>query len=137
MFVGRLNADGTLDTTGDADPTTSFNGATGYRIISQIAGGWPETLASVAVHSDGKIVVLGTSYTLVGNELDLFLARFNPDGSYDTNFDGPAICGDGKFNYDLTGETGWEQMYTQQLNRLLETSSSTAINSVVPHTKKL
>jgi len=64
--VVRYNIDGTLDTTfgnGGALNTDLFN--------------HPDTASSVAVQSDGKIVV-------AGNEFDV--ARYNPDGTLDISF---------------------------------------------------
>ena len=66
----RYNADGTLDTTfdGDGKVTTDFGGN--------------DIIFSMAVQSDGKIVVSGTSSG------DFALARYNTDGSLDTSFTG-------------------------------------------------
>jgi uncharacterized delta-60 repeat protein len=68
--LARYNPDGSLDTTfsGDGKVTTNFGfSAQGY---------------SVAVQGDGRILVAGQSG---GN---FALARYNPDGSLDTTFDG-------------------------------------------------
>ncbi len=66
----RYNSDGTLDTTfdGDGKVTTDFGGN--------------DIIFSMAVQSDGKIVVSGTSNG------DFALARYNTDGSLDTSFSG-------------------------------------------------
>jgi uncharacterized delta-60 repeat protein len=69
-FIGRLNADGTLD--------SSFNpGANG-------------TIYAMAVQTDGKIVV-GGSFSMLGGggtgtTARSFIARLNSDGSLDTSF---------------------------------------------------
>lgn len=66
--IARLNADGTID--------NSFNPGTG-------AGG--STVFSMALQSDGKILIAGnfTTYNgIVANRI----ARVNPDGSFDTGF---------------------------------------------------
>jgi uncharacterized delta-60 repeat protein len=76
--LARYNPDGTLDTTfsGDGKVTTNFgSSARGY---------------SVTVQGDGQILVAGFSG---GN---FALARYNPDGSLDTTFDG-----DGKLATDF------------------------------------
>ncbi len=78
----RYNADGSLDPSfaGDGIVTTNL-GARGYG-------------NSVAIQSDGKIVVAGTS-----NE-NLYVVRYNADGSLDTSFGG----GDGIVTMDLGGD---------------------------------
>ena len=63
--MGRLNADGTLD--------TSFNaGANG-------------TVDTLAVQADGKILV-GGSFTTLGGQSRNRIGRFSSDGTLDTNF---------------------------------------------------
>jgi uncharacterized delta-60 repeat protein len=63
--IGRLNADGTLD--------TSFNpGANNY-------------VASLAVQTDGKILV-GGAFSMLGNQSRSYIGRFNADGLVDTTF---------------------------------------------------
>ena len=49
---------------------------------------------SMAVQADGKIVVAGSSFN--GTDYDFALARYNPDGTLDTSFDG-----DGKVTTDF------------------------------------
>ncbi len=71
-WVARLLPDGALD--------TSFNG-TGYLDLS--FGTTQDRATSVALQTDGKILVGGTS----GNTAQYFtVARLNPDGSLDTGF---------------------------------------------------
>jgi uncharacterized delta-60 repeat protein len=79
----RYNANGSLDTTfdGDGKVTTDF-------------GGGDDTAHSVAIQSDGKIVVAGYIYKVGGD--DFALARYNANGSLDTTFDG-----DGKVTTDF------------------------------------
>jgi uncharacterized delta-60 repeat protein len=67
----------------DGSPDTTFNG-TGQVTTSGFAGG------ELALQPDGKIVVAGSSYdSSVGDRLAV--ARFNPDGSLDTSFNGTGI----------------------------------------------
>jgi uncharacterized delta-60 repeat protein len=72
----RYNPDGTLDTSFDTDGkvTTSFTGTA------------LDGAKSLALQADGKIVAAGTIIT--GGATDFALARYNPDGSLDTSFDG-------------------------------------------------
>ncbi|MFN7738414.1 MAG: delta-60 repeat domain-containing protein, partial [Pirellula sp.] len=80
---------GDLDTTfdGDGKVTTDF-GNTG------------DVAHSVAIQSDGKIVVAGFSrFEGNFNSEDFALARYNSNGSLDTTFDG-----DGKITTDFDGE---------------------------------
>ena len=69
----RYNPDGSLDTTfsGDGIQTTAI-------------GSTSDQGNSVAIQSDGKIVVAGYSFT--GADSDFALVRYNPDGSLDNSF---------------------------------------------------
>ena len=73
----RYNSNGSLDTTfdGDGKVTTSV----GSSFFTDIEN-------SVAIQSDGKIVVAG--FSTKGSNLDFALARYNSNGSLDTTFDG-------------------------------------------------
>jgi uncharacterized delta-60 repeat protein len=75
IALARYNADGSLDTgfDGDGKVTTPFPLAT-----TSLARG----ATDVALQSDGKLVVVGYS----GNEYAM--ARYNPNGSLDTSFNG-------------------------------------------------
>jgi uncharacterized delta-60 repeat protein len=76
--LARYNPDGSLDTTFDGD---------GF-VITDFAGG-TDTANGVALAADGKIVVAGTAFTAPPwSSYDIALARYNPDGSLDTSFDG-------------------------------------------------
>jgi uncharacterized delta-60 repeat protein len=68
----RYNADGSLDTSFDADGivTTAFGNA--------------NEVISVALQSDGKIVAAG--YSNVGGNYDFAVVRYNANGSLDTSF---------------------------------------------------
>ena len=81
--VVRYNTNGALDTTFDGDGlvTTSF-------------GSDNDQAYSVDVHTDGKIIVAGDTYS--GSSVDFALARYNTDGSLDTTFDT-----DGKITTDI------------------------------------
>ncbi len=68
-YIGRLNANGTLDAT--------FNAQAGYHVDS------------LALQTDGKVLVAGYFYTLNGENLK-YAARLNTDGTLDTSFN-PAI----------------------------------------------
>jgi uncharacterized delta-60 repeat protein len=74
--VGRMNVNGTLDTSFDSD---------GHRTPSLgTAGNCPDdAFRSVVVQSDGRIVAVGYANTPKTN---VSVARFNTDGSFDTTF---------------------------------------------------
>jgi len=74
--VVRYNTDGTLD--------TSFNG-TG-KVVTPIGSSSADYAASVAIHSDGKIVAAGASYNPAG--ADFAVVRYNTNGALDTSFNG-------------------------------------------------
>ena len=73
--IARLNTDGTLDTT--------FNvgtGATGPLVIGQTIA-----INSLALQSDGKIIIVGNFRAYNGTSLNR-IARLNQDGTLDTTF---------------------------------------------------
>jgi len=74
FVVARYNVDGSLDTT---------FGTNGW--VSVTFGGTLEIAVSVAIQTDGKIVVAGNAST---PNQDAAIARLNPNGSLDTTFDG-------------------------------------------------
>jgi uncharacterized delta-60 repeat protein len=75
--LARYNSNGTAD--------TSFNGTGG--VVTDFSSG-SDFARAVAVQVDGKIVALGQRD--MGGTFNTFLelARYNPDGSLDTSFDG-------------------------------------------------
>ena len=75
IAVVRYNGDGSLD--------TSFNG-TGK--VTTPVGNSDDVGHSVAIQSDGKIVVAGLSNN--GSDDDVVVVRYNSDGSLDTSFNG-------------------------------------------------
>ena len=72
--LARYNADGTLDTAFGA----------GGKVTTNIAGGSSDQVFAVALQSDHKIVVAGTSNPNAGGSWDFALARYNADGTLDT-----------------------------------------------------
>ncbi len=90
--VARYNSDGTLDRSFDGDGVKVF-----YFGADASDDRW-STASSVAFQSDGKILIGGSSLQVNGNNLsrDFAFARLNPDGSFDSSFDG-----DGKRTIDL------------------------------------
>ena len=79
------------------DKTFDSDGHVNTSIGSQLDQG-----ESVAIQSDGKIVVAGYSYN--GSNNDVAIARYNTDGSLDTDFDN-----DGKFTF-MVGSSDDEGM---------------------------
>ena len=76
MLVARYNADGSID--------TSFNG-TGYNLVD--FGIYTRDFGtSIALQSDGKILVQGTGFDVAGLENTLIAARFNTDGTLDATY---------------------------------------------------
>ena len=70
----RYNTDGSLDTSFDSDGK-----------VTTAIGSGNDYACSVAIQSDGKIVVAG--YSDNGSNDDFALVRYNTDGSLDTTFD--------------------------------------------------
>ncbi len=74
--LARYNLDGSLDTTfgTGGKVTTDFNSS-------------EDISSSIALQSDGKIILGGYTYTLNNdNDVDFALVRYNSDGSLDTTF---------------------------------------------------
>ena len=76
--IARYNSDGSLDTTFDGDGIASTPIFSGQDLVS-----------SLAIQLDGKYVVAGFANN--GAFTDFAVARYNPDGSLDTTFDGDGI----------------------------------------------
>jgi uncharacterized delta-60 repeat protein len=79
--VARWNADGTLDTSFDVDGLVTIDFANDDRANS------------VAIQSDGKVIVAGS---WDGGASDFAIVRLNTNGSLDTSF-----SGDGKANFSF------------------------------------
>lgn len=69
VCLARYNADGSLDTGFDSDGKTEYNHGTNVEIYDMV------------IQNDGKILLVG-GYS----SNDLFMARFNVNGSLDTSF---------------------------------------------------
>lgn len=85
--LARYNTDGSLDNTFDGDGK-----------LTTAIGSSDDIAYSIALQTDGKIVVAGNSD--IGGNIDFALARYNTNGSLDNTFDG-----DGK----LTTSIGFAQ----------------------------
>ncbi|MDO8750984.1 MAG: hypothetical protein Q7K03_07560 [Dehalococcoidia bacterium] len=105
--LARYNTDGSLDTSFDADGrvTTNFGG--------------DDIGKSVAIQSDGRIVVAG--YSNVGGTYDFALARYNANGSLDTSFDA-----DGKVTTDFGGNNFGQSVAIQSDGRIVAAGRSGA-----------
>ncbi|RLA71589.1 MAG: hypothetical protein DRG30_08360 [Epsilonproteobacteria bacterium] len=86
-LLERLNSDGTFDTSFGSDGVVKYTAASVFDAKPwDLSTTYPcseSTLKSVAVQSDGKIVVMGTG---VNAPFSVFLARFNTNGGIDTSF---------------------------------------------------
>jgi uncharacterized delta-60 repeat protein len=85
IVITRHNPDGSPDSSFDDDGkvTTAFSAFNDYAY-------------GVAIQTDGKIFATGYSRITGGAQYDTIMARYNTDGSLDTDFDG-----DGKLLIDL------------------------------------
>lgn len=79
FILVRFNADGSLDNTFDGD---------GKVITDFSEYGFP---TDMALQSDGKIVVVGQSYSPVSFSPTFTVVRYNTNGSLDASFDGDGI----------------------------------------------
>jgi uncharacterized delta-60 repeat protein len=75
----------------------------GGRVITPISAS--SYGAAVAVQSDGKVVAVGTNFDAGFNTSDLFVTRYNPDGSLDASFGSGGIV--------ITDIQGGKQDYAQ------------------------
>lgn len=73
-LVMRMNSDGTPDLSFDADG----------KVVLDLSIGGADRFTDVLIQPDGKIVCVG--YVYDGNDYDVILVRFLPDGSYDNSF---------------------------------------------------
>jgi uncharacterized delta-60 repeat protein len=73
----RYNTNGSLDTSFDGDG----------KVMTSIRG--EDNARSVAIQTDGRIVVAGNSFE--GSDTDFTLVRYNANGTLDTSFDGDGM----------------------------------------------
>jgi uncharacterized delta-60 repeat protein len=85
VAVGRFNTDGTLDKM--FNPTGLVPGV----VTWTSPGASPDFGNDVALQSDHKIVVAGSTGGDNGNPLQLLMLRYNADGSLDTTFNGTGV----------------------------------------------
>jgi uncharacterized delta-60 repeat protein len=83
FLVARFNANGSLDTT--------FGPAHTGVVTTDILGGSQDNASALAIQSDGKIVVGGSSNPANGPGNLFAMARYNTDGTLDTTFNGDGI----------------------------------------------
>jgi uncharacterized delta-60 repeat protein len=105
----RYNPDGTLDRTFNADGkvTTDFSRR-------------EDSIAALAIQSDGKIIAVGFATTAAGN--DIALARYLPDGRLDRTFGG-----DGKVTTDLDQNESANAVALQADGKIIVAGQSSAI----------
>lgn len=111
--IARLNSDGTVD--GSFNPGLGADG----------------TVQAVAVNPEDGTILIGGSFTNYGGVASSYVARLNPDGSRDTNFNvgntvngavnAIAINGVQTINLDIT-PSGTETEDVQRLNLGVSTS---------------
>jgi uncharacterized delta-60 repeat protein len=90
FFVARFTPQGNLDTSFSEDGWLKSN------LPGDCCVAGDDVARALVVGQDGKIVVAGTSY--YGDQFNIALVRYNPDGSLDTGFDG-----DGMLTTDFSG----------------------------------
>ncbi|MFZ9630286.1 MAG: hypothetical protein ACO3C1_13165 [Ilumatobacteraceae bacterium] len=79
--IARMNDDGTLDTSFGA----SADDGTPEGVVGLTLGSGDDSLASIVVQSDGKIVAVGTT-TSTGDTSNVFVIRLQADGTADDEF---------------------------------------------------
>ncbi len=78
MILFRLNQDGSFD--------SSFNNTGSVVISFNFGTGKRDILNDLLIQPDGRILVLGSVEQSAVDDFDIYLARFNVDGSLDTSF---------------------------------------------------
>jgi uncharacterized delta-60 repeat protein len=86
LAVVRFKSDGTLDPT--------FGPNHNGRVLTRLGDFADSTAQAVAVQPDGKIVVAGDARfdSLFGTHREFVIARYMPDGTLDTSFDGDGMA---------------------------------------------
>jgi len=112
LVAGSVFVDGDWDFTllrycadGSLDNGVNCGGpgfGTGGRVITDFGGNFHDSVMDAALQPDGKIVVVGTSSRYP--QFDMAVARYNPDGSLDTAFDGDGMV---KIDFQNSDERGY------------------------------
>src|SRR5262249_53777861 len=84
FLVARFNPNGSLDTT--------FGAAHTGVVTTDVLSGSDDHANALSLQADGKIVVGGSAHPVTGEETLLALARYNPNGTLDTTFDGDGLA---------------------------------------------
>ncbi|RME39366.1 MAG: hypothetical protein D6794_03965 [Deltaproteobacteria bacterium] len=79
--LARYNPDGTLDATFGIGGIVTLNFG-----VDRYGAGIRDTLVDMALQPDGRIVLAGKTVDPVNYDMELALARYNPDGSLDATF---------------------------------------------------
>jgi uncharacterized delta-60 repeat protein len=103
MVVARLNTDGTLDDTADADTMVSFD-TDGIATTDFTGAGGFDGANAVAIQDNGLIVAAGDASPDTGDS-DAGFARYTTQGLLDGTFDGDAGNGNGKVLVDFAGSS--------------------------------
>ncbi len=97
--LARYNPDGSLDPSFDGDG----------KVSTPFVNNYEEYASSVVLAPDNRIVAAGwanNNSNLQGGKPDFAIARYHPDGSLDSSFDG-----DGRFTLDFDGINDYDQAY--------------------------
>lgn len=80
IVLVRLNSNGSADTSFDGDGVKTTALSSGF-----------DMARSIALQSDGKIVVAGTTYNSTSGDFDFAVLRYTTSGALDSSFDGDGI----------------------------------------------
>ncbi|MCB0405433.1 MAG: choice-of-anchor D domain-containing protein [Bdellovibrionales bacterium] len=80
IVLVRLNSNGSADTSFDGDGVKTTALSSGF-----------DMARSIALQSDGKIVVAGTTYNSTSGEFDFAVLRYTSSGQLDSSFDADGI----------------------------------------------
>jgi len=83
LVVARYNSNGTLDSAFGVDPTHNISTVAG---MVQTEVGTVSSARALALQSDGKILVGGSTRLAAGGEVQSVVVRYDEDGVLDTSF---------------------------------------------------
>jgi uncharacterized delta-60 repeat protein len=84
--IVRYNTDGTVDLTFGSNGFVITNIGTTPSLVGGLPQPSQDTVVTIAVQADGKIVLAGHASAATAGHVDFAIARFNADGSLDATF---------------------------------------------------
>jgi uncharacterized delta-60 repeat protein len=127
--IARLNADGSMDTTFGPDHSGVVSA-----VPNATTGGFGNGNISVAVQSDGKIVLAATDLRFLNNTniYKAMVQRFNANGSFDTTFGSPIGSLGDRLDFGALGQTYVNDVAIQRDGKIVITGSTLVSGLIDP-----